>query len=120
MLRLEAFQNPGQAAVQHGPGKPDGQAAGHALPHVVGVAGGLRRLVQQRAGGGNKGQPGGRQRDLLAAAREQPGADRRFQLLDVERQRRLRHREPARGTAKVQLFSQNQKVAQVSEFHKYR
>ena len=84
------------------------------------MAGGLRGLVDQRAGVGHKRQPGGGQGDLFAVAREQFGANRRFELLDVERQRRLRNRQPACGPAKVQLFSQNQKVAQVSKFHRYK
>ena len=120
MFGLKIFQNSGQPAVQHGAGKADGQAARHALPHIACMAGGLRGLVNQRAGVGHKRQPGGSQGDLFAVAREELCADRRFKLLDVERQRRLRNRQPARGPAEVQLFSQNEKVAQVSEFHEYK
>ena len=120
MLRLESCQDIGQAAVQHGAGKADAQAAGHALPHVARMARRLRRLVQQCLCGRNKSQPGGGERDLLAVAGKKPCADRRFKLLDVQRQRRLRNRQPARCPAKVQFFGQNQKITKVSEFHGYK
>jgi len=119
MPGLKTRQDGRQAAEQHGPGKADGQAAGHALANIFGQAGRLRGLRQQGSGGRHKGQPGSGQLHRLAVAREQARAHRGFQLLQVQRQRRLRDGQPARGPAKVQFFGQHQKVAKVAEFHGY-
>ena len=114
---LKLPQHLRQPAVQHGADKAHVQMADQALVDVARMARGFLRLVQQRPCLGHEGQTGSGQAHLAAAADEQFGADRGFELLDVQAQRRLRDRQAPRRAAEVQLFGQGEKVAQVAEFH---
>ncbi|SOY69664.1 hypothetical protein CBM2589_A90999 [Cupriavidus taiwanensis] len=115
--RLELAQRLRQPAVQHRADKAHPQAADGARfdlarQHPRGL--GLR---QQRRGRFAKGAPGRGQPHPAAVAVEQPRADRGLELLDIERQRRLRDGQPARGAAVVQFLGQHEEVTQVAEFH---
>ncbi|SOZ29428.1 conserved hypothetical protein [Cupriavidus taiwanensis] len=115
--RLELAQRLRQPAVQHRADKAHAQAADRARfdlarQHPRGL--GLR---QQRRGRFAKGPAGRGQPHAAAVAVEQPRPDRGLELLDIERQRRLRNGQPARGAAEVQFLGQHEEVTQVAEFH---
>ena len=57
------------------------------------------------------------QADMAAGAVQQLHAELAFQRLDRLRQRRLRHVQPLRRPAEVQLFGDGEEVAGLPDFH---
>ncbi|MCY1539943.1 hypothetical protein D9M68_755550 [compost metagenome] len=81
----------------------------------------LRQPGQRRGIGQHPphlGQPlraGRRQRHGAPRAHEQRHAELLLQRLDLLRQRRLRHRQPLRGAAEMQLFRHGDEVTQLTQ-----
>ena len=117
VVRRKALQHLRQPAVEHRAGKTNLQTAQHALRHLARLARGQARLVQQGARCGHKRLPRRGELHAPAVAGEELRAHRGFELLDVERERRLGDGQALRGAAEVQLFGQHQEIAQVAEFH---
>ena len=84
---------------------------------VACLAGSQRGLLQERQRARPECLAGSGERHAAAVALEQARAHVGFELLDGQRQRRLRHGQPLRGAAEVQLFGQHGETAQVTEFH---
>ena len=77
------------------------------------------RMAAQRQRLRAKRLPGGGQPHPFAVTLEQAHAQRGFELLDVQRQRWLRDRQPLRRATEVQLFGEHQEIAQVAKLHEY-
>ena len=97
----EADRQPADLAALDAPG-----LAGRVLDRVEDVA---RALEEVRAGRG--------QLDLALVAQQQRRADLLLELADLLAQRRLGHVQPLRRAAEVQLFRDDDEVAQMAELH---
>src|SRR5208282_2932050 len=80
---------------------------------AIGLNEGAARLFQHDAARVGK-------LDAAARALEQLHPEFVFELADLLAERRLRHMQALRGAAEVQLFSDGDEVAEVSQFHMQR
>jgi hypothetical protein len=88
-------------------------AARHGLRNALGPVDAVHDLLDLCQEGG----AGVRERDVLAAAVEQPHANVFFESLNRPAQGRLGDGEPIRGSAEVQLFREYDEVTQIVQLH---
>ena len=117
ILAVESRHHLLQHAVGRGADKADLQSADGALERAARDGAELGAVEQQLARFDQHRAAGGRQRHALCAAFEQLGAELRLQLLDGNRQRRLRHVQPFSRAAEVQGFGKDDEVTDPAQVH---
>lgn len=100
-LRQQVHDHTGRGAQAHAPGLTAGVAL-HGVDGLVGVAQQAPGTIDQRGAGG-------RGRDAPAAAHDQRRSEPRFQLADVQANRRLSQvQRPRRGGERAQVGDRHQ------------